>query len=223
MHKEHHMEKPDLRKICELEKCMIDALSEELPIAIKMQGEGNASVGIYGEVVDMIKDLAETKKYCMEAYYYEHVVKDMEEYEREDEEEDSMGYDKRRYPSSGRFAPKGKGVYRSYIPAHILDDRIFPPDMRYMDENMAMEYKEDGHSKIPSRGGSSSGGRYGYSYDEYQHAKTSGDKAGMENKAVEHMTGMLGTIREVWKDSDPALKKRLKSELTAFVNNEMMV
>lgn len=248
------IEKPDLKDLCKLEECLVKALEEELPIAVKMSN-GGQNVALYGQVVDMVKDLAEAKKCCMEAYYYENVVKAMEESEHnmaryDGEDEEPMGYDNWRY-SSGRFAPKGRGTYRGYMPPYMLEDRLLPPDMRYMDENMSMGYSGgrggSGNSQSSNGGGGNRGGnrgsqsgnsgnydygggngqtgsgRYGYSYDEYQNAKNSGDKVGMENKAMEHMTGMLGTIRDVWKDSDPALKKRLKSELTAFVNNEMTV
>lgn len=227
---EDYIKKPDMEEICELEKCLVDALKAELPVAINSQNVSPACVDLYGKVVDMVKDFAETKKYCMEAYYYEHVVKAMKEAEHgmaryDYDEDDPMGYDPYRY-ASGRFAPKGRGKYRGYMPPYMLDDRMLPPDMNYMDENMHMAYPMDGHGvkegSQTSKHGKGSG-KYGYTYDEYQMAKSSGDKPMMESKAVEHVDGMLSTVRDLWKDSDPALKKRLKSEMTAFVNNEMTI
>lgn len=222
MHEEHII-KPDLDAVCELKKLLIDALRQEIPMVINNPNVDPSCLVHYGQVVDMVKDLAEVEESCMEAYYYEHVVKAMKDAEHDMarydyDEDDAMGYDPYRY-ASGRFAPKGRGKYRGYMPPYMLDDRMVPPDLKHMDENMHMASSTGDHG-VKDHPRSS---RYGYSYDEYQNAKNSGDKVGMENKAMEHMTGMLGTIRDVWKDSDPALKKRLKSELTAFVNNEMTV
>lgn len=61
-----------------------------------------------GEVVDMIKDLAEAEEKCVKACYYKTVIKAMGEY---DEEDGRMGYDNWRTPT-GRFANKGTGMYR---------------------------------------------------------------------------------------------------------------
>lgn len=60
-----------------------------------------------GEVIDMIKDLAEAEEKCIKACYYKTVIEAMGEYE----ETDYMGYDNWR-TSSGRFANKGTGNYR---------------------------------------------------------------------------------------------------------------
>ena len=68
-----------------------------------------------GEVVDMIKDLAEAEKACMEACYYETIVKAMEKADEDGEEDEKMGYNARHY-ASGRFAPKGRGTRMGYMP-----------------------------------------------------------------------------------------------------------
>lgn len=91
-------------------------------------------VEVLGEVVDMIKDLAEAEEACMEACYYETVTEAMTEDER-------MGYDRWRY-ASGRFAPKGRGTY-GYTP-----ERMMPAD-GYVTGGAEMPYN-----------GTYSGGRY---------------------------------------------------------------
>lgn len=68
---------------------LIDCASAELA-----KGIDKVDAAEMGEVVDMIKDLAEAEMYCAKSY-------DMEDEER-------MGYNRRRY-ASGRYAPKGRG------------------------------------------------------------------------------------------------------------------
>ena len=100
---------------------MIESLTECTKEAIESD---QTCVGSYpiGEVVDMIKDLAD-------AEYHARIAKAMEEAEEDDKEEekyllkrfkeeygDDEGrryYDEWRY-SSGRFAPKGRGMRRGF-------------------------------------------------------------------------------------------------------------
>ena len=65
-----------------------------------------------GAVVDMIKDLAEAEKCCMEALYYQKVTEAMTSYE-EPRYGESYGYNRNRY-ANGRFSPKGSGRRMGY-------------------------------------------------------------------------------------------------------------
>lgn len=77
-------------------------------------------VEILGEVVDMIKDLAEAEEACMEACYYETVTEAMTE------GEGRMGYDRWRY-ASGQFAPKGRGTY-GYTHERMMPTAGYTPE-----------------------------------------------------------------------------------------------
>ena len=90
--------------------CMIEKLAE---CAEKQFDAGieNIDTSEMGQVVDMMKDLAE-------AMYYRELTKSMQEFDTEDVMEmlDRYGdgrkfYDHYRY-ADGRFAPKGRGTYR---------------------------------------------------------------------------------------------------------------
>ena len=123
-----------------------------------------------GEVVDMVKDLAE-------AEYYARIAKAMEETEKEDEEEakyimkkmkeeygeeegERRFYDDYRYKRSGRFAPKGRG---SYMPRRGYDE----PPYYHMMPNEAEYYRDmdrmNGKMYYSGGGQSSSGNSSGQS------------------------------------------------------------
>lgn len=96
-----------LKELNEIKHDLIDAVKSEIAGGIH-----SVNTEELGAVVDMIKDLASAEKDCMEACYYETVTEAMTEGE---EKEGSYGYDRWRY-ASGRFAPKGRGSIRGYLP-----------------------------------------------------------------------------------------------------------
>lgn len=113
-----------LKELNELKHDLIDAVKAQVAGGLE-----NVNTEELGEVVDMIKDLAEAEEACMEACYYETVTEAMTE------GEDRMGYDRWRY-ASGRFAPKGRGTY-GYTPdtmmpmaAGYTTDRMMPSSER---------------------------------------------------------------------------------------------
>ena len=75
------------RKICEHKHKLIEWVDAEMS-----KGKEAIDTKEMGEVIDMIKDLAETEKLCMETCYYESVVEAMEDAG----EEYRMGYGGRR-------------------------------------------------------------------------------------------------------------------------------
>jgi len=67
---------------------------------------------------------------------------------------------------------------------------------------------------------------YGESYNRFKEARRHYTKTGdmesknnMEMYSNEHLDNSLMTFRDIWKDASPALKVRMKSELTDFVND----
>lgn len=69
-------------------------------------------------------------------------------------------------------------------------------------------------------------GEKGRPYDEFQDARrhytetrSQADKSRMDEKAKEHVTSSIASIKEIWTDADPQLRMQLKSDLTRMVND----
>lgn len=67
--------------------------------------------------------------------------------------------------------------------------------------------------------------RYGRPYNEYRKAKkhytqtnSPQEKESMKTHAHEHLADTLNSAREIWKDADPELKKRMKADFTALLS-----
>lgn len=215
-----------LEEIRQLKNTLLDAVKSEVAKGVQCVDTKEA-----GEVVDMIKDLAEAEKCCMEACYYTKVVEAMSE----GGEEDIYGYNSRRY-ANGRYAPKGRGRVMGFNPTmmqmpYIEDylDEMREPDYR-------MGYSGGNRSQSGSRGGNygggSSGGRMGYPYDErygmpyrqwqdsrrfYTETHSADAKRDMDTYASEHVGDTIASIREIWKDADPTMRRKLKDDFTKLV------
>ena len=88
---------------------MKDRLIEEAQS--RMENLDGGSIEQMGQIIDMIKDLAETEKACMEADYYDSVVEAMDG-------DDRYGYD----PQDGRSGVGRSGGGRRY--EAVDDDRM---------------------------------------------------------------------------------------------------
>lgn len=82
----------------------------------RMESMDGGSIEQMGQIVDMIKDLSEAEKYCMEADYYDTVVEAM------DGEGDRYGYDGE--PRSARTYVGKPGGGRRYGYQDDGDDRM---------------------------------------------------------------------------------------------------
>lgn len=200
-----------------------------------------------GEVIDMIKDLAETEKNCMEAIYYQKVTEAMVSYDepRYGESANMMGYNRNRYKSSGRYAPSGMGTRMGFMPPHVpylkYDGDMYPED--YMNEAIMGYTDNQGGNRMNTSQGQNMRGsgsrnmnmgytddmqldpRYGLAYNEYRkgrrhytETKSPSDKKEMETHAEEHVRDTIATIRDIWSDADPSLKKRMKEDFTKLVS-----
>lgn len=225
MHKEAEHKVKD---ICEMKETLTCLVKTELA-----KGATTCDTEELGKAVDMIKDLAEAEKCCYEAYYYKAVTKAMEEYGDEDEWDGRMGYNSRRY-ASGRYAPAGRGHMSGYTTR-----QPWPKYMDSMDEMAPMGYREGQNSYNSTSGGrydndrmgfpmdgrsEENDTRYGQAYNQYQNARrhytvtnSKEDKEEMDRHANEHVMDTMATLREIYKVSDPELKKRIKSDLTKLV------
>ncbi len=198
---------PDLMDICQIEKDLISALKTVVSHGVFSKEVDTKELG---ELVDMVKDMAETKRNCWEAHYYETVSKAMEEYDYDD---DSMGYNRNRY-SNGRYAPSGTGNMTSGYRPHsnmmpnMRSNDVYDNPMGYGRNNGGMD-----HNEIY-------GYQYGKAYDEYRDArrhytetKSYEDKSYMDEKALEHVNTSVMTLRDIWKGADPSVKKEVRSSI----------
>lgn len=202
------------KELCHIKDTLCDALKFEFG-----KGVQNINTQEVGQVVDMIKDLAEAEEKCWKACYYKKLIEEMdEEEEYEGDEEYRMGYNSRRY-ASGRYAPKGRGHISGYRPYPDYEGpwRDEMTDEHRMLENLRMGYHAP-MTELPSHS------RYGRAYDEYRESKkhytstnSPSDKEEMERHANEHISDTIATIREIYKASDPELKKRIKADMTKLV------
>lgn len=232
MHNEE-MKKPDLTELCQIEKDLVSTLR-----TVVSQGVFSKEVDgkELGELVDMVKDIAETKRNCWEAHYYETVSKAMEEYEGdpyeviEHFEDYPMGYNRNRY-KSGRYAPMGTGnrTVAGYTPFDKRpmfqegNDPMRPGDIIYGEDMMPMmgyNGNRDGRARnMDSRD------QYGSAFREYEDArrhytetKSLEDKNHMDEKAMEHVDRSMMTLREIWKNADPAVKKEVASSISSLAS-----
>lgn len=143
-------------------------------------------IKVMGEVVDMVKDIAEAEEKCWKACYYKEIVCAMDD-ERGDMGGERMGYNPRRY-ASGRYAPSGRG-HMGYVPGMPSDHTAYSPYERYKDARR-----------------------------HYTETHTPEDKRRMEQHADEHIHKATESIKDIWRDADPEMKTRLKSQMTKLVN-----
>lgn len=174
-------------------------------------------IKVMGEVVDMVKDISEAEEKCWKACYYKEIVCAMDD-ERGDMGGERMGYNPRRY-ASGRYAPAGRG-HMGYTP-------MTGPFM--MDEP---RIDHPGYTPSGQGNRSQSGSRMGYTEDRtvyspyerykdarrhYTETKDMTSKKEMEHHADAHMRESMESIKDIWREADPEMKTRLKSQMTKLV------
>lgn len=224
--------KQKISELCELKDKLICCARDEFSKGIQQ-----VNTHEMGQVVDMIKDLAEAEEKCWKAKYYESIVEAMED-EKDYEEmmakmgqggDGRMGYDNWRY-SSGRFAPTGHGHRSGYRPGEKLDD---PWMMAEGFENMG--YSGGARGGSSSRGGQNGSGmgdngRMGYTgperghrYDQYVKArmgyhesKDAAHKEHMDASARDYVMDIADSVEEIWRDADPAMRKEIKNKFVAL-------
>lgn len=243
---EEMMKEGSFEQICALKKDFIKLLDNEL----HTKGVDDINAKDCGEVADMIKDLAEAEKSCMEACYYKKIIHAMEEAEEDD---DRMGYNSRRY-SNGRYAPKGRGSRMGYIPPFMMkpyymeeygrwnDDEWDPSEMMgYSNGRSNNSQSENSSRSSNNENRSQSGTRMGYerdndwdpdrdpthsmTYNEYRKAKrhymesrNPSDKQSMDDYGQRHVHEALDTLKDIWKDADPTMRKKMKTEMQTVLN-----
>lgn len=208
-------------------------------------GIQNVNTQEAGQVVDMIEDLSEAIEKCWKGCYYKMIAEAMHKEKEMMEKmppEQRMGYDNWRY-SSGRYAPTGQGHYdpAGYTPMEdgqipmVHDNWAMEPWMRagYGDgrRSSSGSSSSSGQNYNSQNGSNSGNDRYGYTapsmrgmhYDRYSRArrgysehKDPQSKTEMDASAKEYVVDMAESVREMWKDADPALRKEIKNHFVAL-------
>lgn len=182
----------------------------------------------YKQIVEAMHDAEEEKELMMKLGM-------------QGDEHGRMGYDHWRY-ASGRFAPTGHGHYSAGYTMPMMEDSDEDPwMMRPWDGSMGYDGGsrggssnsggQNGRSSSNSSGSSSGQSRMGYPissrghrYDAYNKArmgyhesKDAKSKEHMDSTAKEYLVDTVEGIREVWKDSDPAMRKEIKNNFAALM------
>lgn len=199
-----HDMKEKLRPLTEMEEMLTTELKCHMD-----KGLSYLDTGETGQIIDMIKDLAEAKKDCMKALYYETVVMAMQEHE----DEPRYGYNVRRYADGMPY----------YLDPNLTDPQFWGPDRpgysRSQSGTRMSERPGSGSVDVARKDAPS---RYGYSFDQYEDSKKKSDKDSMDRHAKEHLADTVMSMKEIWASADANLKKKMKADLTALVN-EMAV
>ena len=187
--------------LCELKCTLIDALKTQMS-----GGVGNVDAEEAGEVVDMIKDFAQTDYYEAKAHYYRTVEKAMEEGKSRGRYGYVRGLDRYMDDRDGMELPEWWEM------DHMADTDQFDPRRYRMGYTPNRKMMDDKNEK------------FGTAYREwdvsrrhYHDSNKSEDKEEMNRHAREHIANTLESIRTIWSSSDPELKKRMKADLTALV------
>lgn len=200
--------------------CIKTDLVEELNHELRCKGIYGVGTGEAGAIIDMIKDLAQAEKDCMEKTYYESVVGAMDNYgfenEIEIEKTGRAGYDTRRY-ASGRYAPKGHGHYspvHGYTPTHPMN-----PYMPMMDheEHESMGYPNMSKSRMGYPMDHPSYQDFDKSRKHYHETKDPNEKMTMEHHADQYIHDVSETVRDIWHDATPEMKKKIKGDMSKLL------
>lgn len=176
-----------LKDISEMKHTLVEAAKAQMA-----QGVECVDTEEMGEVIDMIKDLAHAEKSCMEAAYYELVCEAMDGGESE-----RLGYDRWRY-ASGRFAPKGRGSVRGYLPPYRESDAITAEPMGYDRSNGRTRSNGSMYDSANMRAN-----RYGYT------PETMGMHDGMTSR--EKMDKAIEVMGDIWADATKDERHVLKT------------
>lgn len=207
----------DLSEICQVEKDLTSALRSVVAHGIFSNDVHSKELG---DLTDMVKDMAETKKLCWEAKYYEHICHAMEKEEQGMGDNETMGYNTNRY-ANGRYAPSGHGNMTS---SGFTNNKTYPDFKMHQDDWDKTDVMGYSGTSLLDRE-KKMRGPYGDAYREYEDArrhytesKSLEDKSHMDQKAMEHVDNSIMTLKEIWANADPTLRKEMKASLSSLVS-----
>lgn len=212
--------------IKQTEKCFdkLDEMKKTLCCWVEgaiSSGESNVNAAELGAAVDMIKDIACAQKDIWESCYYKTVVDAMKEGEEESGwENHRMGYNPNRN-SMGRYSRgyvPGEDVLRwpetmmGYSPSGAGTRSQSGSRMGYDNVHARMMPPEDDDDRYGKEFG-----RYRMARRHYTETRSPAEKKKMEEHAEHHMNEAISTFKEIWKEADPELRSKMKTDLTKLM------
>lgn len=230
-----------LKPICEMKDTLVEWAKCEID-----GGKEHICTNEMGEVIDMIKDLVYAEEKAIKAHYYKKIIEAMGEQEEEDELLEKMfsnpmiceflsekapemmdeyemfssrmGYPRgshrgqRRSKTTGRYMPTGTGrmgydpmKYDENYIRSIMDDYMAKtgrPLMTDIKEHPFDHYKE--------------------ARRHYTETHSARYKEEMDQAAMEHLGETVVSLKEIWRNADPDMKKRVKQDLTNLMGEMTM-
>lgn len=186
-------------------------------------GESNVNAAELSAAVDMIKDIACAQKDIWESCYYKTVVDAMKEGEEGGGwENHRMGYNPNRN-SLGQYSRgyehprtdimRWPETMMGYSPSGAGTRSQSGSRMGYEDVYARMMPPESEDSERYGR----EFGRYRQARRHYTETKSPEKKREMEEHAEHHMNEAIATFKEIWREADPELRQRMKTDLTKLM------
>lgn len=175
-----------LERICRMKHTLVKHLCQEL-----CDGDmSSADTAETGQIIDMIKDLSASERYCAQAEYYTTVTDAM------DDATYRMGY-----------TPDPE-MMRS------MDGHMWKPERRgrhHEGRDMAWDGDDPKYSKAYNR--------YRNAKRHYTETHNESDRQMMREQANEHILESIATLRDIWDNADVDLKTRMKADLTKLISD----
>lgn len=214
-----------INDIREIKQALVSAMKAD----IGTKGVCGIDTEEAGQAADMIKDLAEAEEKCMKAKYYMTLIcamdkadealddmdpEDVEEMYRNLMQDNRRGYNPNRSSRTGRYM-SDRSSNRSHSGTSHMRGYNHPNNYEHMPEHMNYDHDEATRN---------SGERFGRPYNEYRamrrnytesHSKE--DKMEMDRRAKEHVDDTVATMKDIWNNSDPDLRKKMKADLTGLL------
>lgn len=177
-----------IKELCKSQECIMSFLSAALSA-----GAMNADSREVGNVADIVKDLTASEASLRESEYYKKVTEAMDD----------------TYDARYGYSPRMTGNIR-YGFNPMMEQKPYIDGYLHNPE----EFRDNMHS------------RYGYgdAYDGYKESKrwyteTKSTEARDKMTAYtkQHLGNTVATLKEMWNDSTPENKVKMKTELMAFI------
>ena len=203
-----------IEEIASMEKQLVSCTKSELA-----KGVESVDTAEMAQATDMIKDLSKALKNHAEAKYYCAVTEAMEEYDEcELDEPERMGFTRGRMSRSGSSSRSGSRGSRTRnqsgsIRMGFTDTDEYYKDGRYLDMDEPMSRIRE--MEDPRFGKAFN--KFRMARKHYHDTKSSMDKEDMSDSAKEHMADTVMTIKEMWKEADPELRRDMKTHLDNLI------
>lgn len=206
-----------VERIHKMQECLTEKAVSEFEKGIE-----NVDTSEMGEVVDMIKDLAEAEYHSIISKAMKKADEEEEEYDKEllrslkaeyGEESGRRYYDQYRY-ANGRFAPKGRGTRRGYEEPPYY--HMYPE--RDMDREYGRMYYTEPTATHTSESGYDRAKRMYTETKEMHKANTPEDKEHKMKSLDSYTKELASDITDMVADMSAEEKNLLRTKLSTLVS-----